>query len=162
MAKPRKLTEPEKELRFTRSLQAYVFWGGGTVCLCLAAAFGLLSWPAFMPRETPMVPAWLALVPLVFVPAFFWVATHLTRHAFLLLTPVGVEIFPLFFPAKNFNLVFWQEIENLEVDPRRRQLTISQADGGKIFVSLAPIAATQRELLASAVEGAMEKRQANN
>lgn len=157
---PKPIARPEKELRFTRSRQAVTFCAIGVIFTCFALALGLLAWPAFVPREEPLVsPPWLGLVPIVPAVAAFWFAGFLARHAFLLLSPVGVEIFPLWRPARNFRLVLWQEIEYLAVDEACRWLEVALAGGGRVFVSLAPLAIPQRQLLARAAAGTMERRE---
>ncbi|RYD37422.1 MAG: hypothetical protein EOP86_03545 [Verrucomicrobiaceae bacterium] len=81
---------PEKELRFTRSRQSVPFWLLGMVLALAALGLGIMwrenlsLWP----------PWWLALLPLTGAIGAFWLALRLTRHAYLLLSPVGVEIFP--------------------------------------------------------------------
>jgi hypothetical protein len=146
---------PFKELRFTRSHQAVTFVIAGVVCLCLAGAVALwcVQW---VDR-----PGWLwvlALLPLVLSWACLRSAASMTRHAYLLLSPIGVEIFPFFRPTHNMQLVSWTEIEHAEVPPDQRMLVLSLTGGGKIFISLAPVKPSSRPLLARAVAGVMEKR----
>jgi hypothetical protein len=146
---------PFKELRFTRSRQAVTFVIAGVVFLCAAGAL-LLWWLQWVDR-----PRWLwlaALVPLALAWGCLRAAVLMTRHAYLLLSAIGVEIFPLFRPSQNMQLVSWTEIEHAEVSADHRLLTLCLAGGGKIFISLDPVKHTTRPLLARAVEGVMEKR----
>lgn len=156
---PRRLAEPEKELRFTRSGQATLFWGLALVLLCTAAGLLLLgtSWITEWPN--PFLPSpFFSLIPLPFAALSVWWAVHLTRHAYILLTPVGLEIFPFLRPTKNFRVVLWQEVEALGLSPDERAVIVSLVGGGKIFLATAPVAKPQRPLLKAAVLGRMEQR----
>ena len=146
---------PFTELRFTRSRQAVTFVIAGVVLLCVAAA-AALWWVQWVDR-----PGWLwivALVPLLLSWACLRSAASMTRHAYLLLSPIGIEIFPFFRPSQNMQLVSWSEIELAEVPVDQRMLILSLAGGGKIFISLDPVKLSARPLLARAIGGVMEKR----
>lgn len=150
---PGKLESPEKELRFTRSRQAVAFWMAAAICVAVAVT--LLATSIYR-AEAPEIPhpAW-ALLPLT--GAFFCCrkAIHLTRHAYLILTPLGIEIFPFFKPADGMRLVTWQEIGAAEVDENLTVLTLHHdaARTSGIHLSLSPIQADRRSLLAKAVLG---------
>lgn len=157
---PKRLAEPEKELRFTRAGQATHFWTLALLLICTAAGLLLLGTPWIHEWPDPFLPSpFFSLIPLPFAALAAWWAIHLTRHAYILLTPVGLEIFPFFRPTKNFRVVLWQEIEHLELTPDERAVIVSLVGGGKIFLATAPVAKPQRPLLKAAVEGAMLKRQ---
>lgn len=148
---PRPLQSPEKELRFTRSGQAPLFWVAAAVFTC--AAVILLACAQYR-AVNPYLPhpAW-ALIPLVLAVAAARTAVRLTRHAYLILTPLGIEIFPFFRPARGLRLVTWQEIADARIDPELTLLTLHhdlERTSG-IHLSLAPIRADRRELLAKAV-----------
>ncbi len=144
---------PEKELRFTRSGQAGLFWVGAAVL----ATIGITLLATAIYRDiNPSLPhpAW-AMVPLLMAVAVARVAAGLTRHAYLILTPLGIEIFPFFRPADGMRLVMWQELNHAEVDKNTTRLTLHH-DAGKtsgIHLSLTPIRADRRSLLAKAVIG---------
>ena len=144
---------PEKELRFTRSGQATLFWIGAAVLA--TAAITMLATSIYRDIN-PLLPhpAW-ALVPFGLAAATARVAVGLTRHAYLILTPLGIEIFPFFRPAEGMRLVMWQEIDHAEVNPDGTTLTLHH-DSGKtsgIHLSLTPIRSDRRSLLAKAVIG---------
>jgi hypothetical protein len=147
------LQEPEKELRFTRSGQATLFWLGGAVL----ATMGITMLATAIYRDiNPQLPhpAW-ALLPLGLALLMVRVAVGLTRHAYLILTPLGIEIFPFIRPAKGMKLVLWQEVHQAEVDEKLKRLTLHH-DSGKtsgIHLSLTPIRTDRRTLLAKAVIG---------
>jgi hypothetical protein len=147
------IQSPEKELRFTRSGQAVPF-------LILAAVFAIaaitLLATAVYRDVNPAIPhpAW-ALLPIALAAGLVRQAVSLTRHAYLILTPLGIEIFPFFRPAEGMRLVTWQEVSAAEVDPATTRLTLHH-DAEKtsgIHLSLKPIRADRRSLLAKAVIG---------
>lgn len=144
---------PEKELRFTRSGQAVGFWIAAAMCggVAVSLAFGSLY------REIdPSLPhpAW-ALIPAVAMAMLVRLSIRLTRHAYVILTPLGVEIFPFFRPARGMRLVTWQEIDSAEFSADGRWLTLHH-DAEKtsgIHLSLRPLRADRRTLLAKALLG---------
>ena len=87
-----KIQSPEQELRFTRSGQAMLFWVGAA----MLSSVGITLLATTIYRDiNPALPhpAW-ALVPLAFAGFMVHTAARLTRHAYLILTPLGIEIFP--------------------------------------------------------------------
>jgi len=157
---PRKPISPDKELRFTRAHQAVLFWGLATVSACASAALFLASSEylnALESRERLVdSPLW-GFVP-VFPALFFaWVAIHLTRHAFLILTPLGIEIFPFWKPKQNLQVVYWAEIAKAEVTDDADLLVLHLAGQGdsRVIISLDPIRLERRLLLKRAIEGRM-------
>lgn len=144
---------PEKELRFTRSGQAALFWVASAV---LAAAGVTLAATSLYRAENPELPhpAW-ALLPVLLSGLSARLAIRLTRHAYLILTPLGIEIFPFFRPDRGMRLVVWQEVAAAETDDGLTRLTLHH-DAGKtsgIHLSLKPLRRDRRELLAKAVVG---------
>ena len=154
------MSPPFKELRFTRSRQAVTFAITGVLFLCLSAAL-LALW--FWRVNSPLS-IWWALLPMLGAWASFRVAVHLTRHAFLLLSPLGIEIFPFFRPAQNMQLFSWGEIAAAEVsdDDRLLILTLAGYTDAKVIISLDPVALHSRPLLRKAITGVMEKRAAQS
>ena len=144
---------PEKELRFTRSGQAVVFW----VIAAVFAMVGITMLATAYYRDiNPQLPhpAW-AVVPLGLALLLARMATSLTRHAYLILTPIGIEIFPFLRPAQGMRMVLWQEIDHAEIDGKSTRLTLHHdaAKTSGIHLSLTPIRADRRPLLAKAVLG---------
>ena len=144
---------PEKELRFTRSGQAVTFWVLAAVCAAAAVTLAATSIYRDINPQLPH-PAW-TLVPLALAVAATRVAVNLTRHAYLILTPIGIEIFPLFRPAAGMRLVVWQEVAAAEVDAATTLLTLHHdaAKTSGIHLSLKPIRTDRRALVAKAVIG---------
>ena len=157
-----KIQSPEQELRFTRSGQATLFWVGaavlGSVGITLLATTIYRDINPALPH-----PAW-AVVPLAFAGFMVHTAARLTRHAYLILTPLGIEIFPFFRPANGMRLILWQEIHHAEVDGKATRLTLHH-DSGKtsgIHLSLTPIRSDRRTLLAKAVIGRLSPASQNH
>lgn len=147
------IQSPEKELRFTRSGQAVWFWIGSAVFTAIAVTLAATSIYRDINPQLPH-PAW-ALAPLAAAVVTARLALRLTRRAYLILTPLGIEIFPFLRPAEGMRLVVWQEVDSVEVNVDLTRLTIHH-DAGKttgIHLSLRPIRADRRALLAKAMAG---------
>ncbi len=156
-----KIQSPEKELRFTRSGQATLFWLAAAVLVSVAVTLMATSIYRDINPALPH-PLW-ALMPSAFAAFMVHTAIQLTRHAYLILTPLGIEIFPFFRPANGMRLVTWQEIAAAEVDENLTRLTLHH-DAGKtsgIHLSLMPISLERRTLLAKAVIGRVSPPAAN-
>ncbi len=153
---PSSKDKPFKELRFTRSRQAVTFVIVAVLFLCLAAGLGILLWWRWHSWLTLL---WL-LLPLLAAWGCLRVALHLTRHAYLLLSPIGIEIFPFFRPAQQMQLFSWGEVGHAEVseDDRLLVLTLAGYQDSKVIISLDPVPLRARPLLRRAVEGLMERR----
>lgn len=151
MPQPPRVTAPEKELRFTRSGQALWFWLAtvflvATACVILVASSGRITEP------DRIHPAW-AIAPIALAWASSRIAIRLTRHAYLILTPLGIEIFPFFRPAHGMQMVSWGEIADAEANPKRHRLTLhfDAAHTSGIHLSLRPIREGIRPLLIEAI-----------
>jgi hypothetical protein len=147
-----------RELRFTRSGQARLFW----ILAAMFAAAALTLVAASLHRESnPGLPhgAW-ALPPLLLAIAAASLAAHLTRHAYIVLTLVGIEIYPFFRPASRMRLLLWPEIDSAEVDQAFRVLTLHM-DPGKtsgLHLALEPVRNDRRQWLASAIMSRLESQ----
>ena len=145
------------ELRFTRSRQAVVSLAWGLGCLLLSLGIFILHYqrfthpPAFFWGFVPLLPGTLC----------FWLAWHQLRHPFLVLTRIGIEIYPFFLPARNMHLLLWQQISRSEIISEPPQLILTRADAtdAKIFITLAPLVPRQRELLQTALAGVQINRE---
>jgi len=87
----------------------------------------------------------------------FWVAVNCVRHAFIILTPLGIELFSFWFPSKNLQVIYWTEIDNAIVTEDMKTLEIQCQGGSKVFVALAPITADRLPYLKRAIEGRIEQ-----
>jgi hypothetical protein len=147
------VAEPQKELRFTRSGQAVGFCVFGAVFCGVAVT--LIATGVYRPENPELPhPAW-AVPCFVLAVCAFILASRLTKHAYLILTPMGLEVFPFFRPAKGMQMVFWQEISAAEIDARGKWLTLHFNDErtAGMHLSLSPVRRKLRDLLARAVLG---------
>lgn len=154
---PRKLQSPEQELRFTRSGQAPLFWIMSAVLVGMAVTLVACGLYREVNPDLPH-PAW-SLAPLLLAYATARTAIRLTRHAYLILTPLGIEIFPFFKPTQHMQLVTWGEIHAAEISPAGTLLTLHH-DATKtsgIHLSLKPVRPENRPLLARALAGRLAK-----
>ena len=150
---------PERELRFTRSGQAVGFW----LLAAVFAAIGITMLATAIYRDVnPRIPhaAW-AVIPLLLSAASAKLAVSLTRHAYLILTPLGIEIFPFFRPAAGMQMVLWQEIDSAEADTGNSVLTLHRdaAKTSGLHLTLRPLRGDRRELLVRAVLGRLRERE---
>lgn len=145
------VAEAHKELRFTRAGQAAGFWMAAAILVMTALVFVLVAPYRAEHGELPH-PAW-GLIPLGFSALVVRLAIRCSRHAYLILSPIGVEVFPLFRPEKDMQLVAWAQIDTAEIDSRRLTLHFNAQKTAGLHLSLSPIARPQRELLAKAIRG---------
>lgn len=146
------IAEPEKELRFTRSRQAVGFFFGCAffLMLCIGTlfcAFLNLGWNDYYFQKN----WWMALLFLVPAAICFRTAIRCIRHAYIILTPMGVEVFPFFKPEKNLQVIFWQEIDSAEIQGENLILHANQQKTAGTVITLKPIALPQIELLEKAI-----------
>lgn len=145
------VAEPHKELRFTRSGQAAGFWVAAAVCLAAALVMTACSFYRDVNPRLPH-PAW-GVLPLVLAWLSARTALRCTRHAYLILTPLGIEVFPFFRPASGMQLIPWAQVAGAEIDGRRLTLHYNAEKTAGLHLSLGPLAATKRPLLAAAIGG---------
>lgn len=151
-ATPKRVEESHKELRFTRARQGAFFMllSAGFVAVGLASAVAMFSkWGPLDPDFRKWI--WFTLLPLI--PAFLTLrlSLHCVRHAYLILTPMGIEIFPFWKAEKNLQVLFWQEIDAAECDGKQLTLHRDAARTSGVVVSLKPIARRQISLLQKAI-----------
>ena len=149
------VAEPQKELRFTRSGQAVGFCVAGAVMTGIAVTLLATGYYRAINPAVPH-PAW-AIPFLAAAAGLFMVARHLTRHAYLILTPLGLEVFPFFRPAKGMQMVMWQEISAAEVVDMRLTLHFNAEKSAGMHLSLRPVSRKSRSLLAKAVLGRVNR-----
>ncbi|WP_193214269.1 hypothetical protein [Luteolibacter marinus] len=145
------VAEPQKELRFTRAGQAAIFWVAAAACVMAGLVFFLLT-PHRADNPALPHPAW-GFVPLALAALLVRTAWRCTKHAYILLSPIGVEVFPFFRPDKHMQVVPWQQIAAVDIGDNVLTLHFSPDKTSGIHLSLAPIAKDRRALLARAIEG---------
>lgn len=148
------VSNPEKEIRFTRSAQARNFAILGAILMAVTAT---LFATATFGKGSPIHPL-LPLPFLLLAVGAFWLSFHCARHAFIILSPVGIEFFPFFKPSKSFRLWAWSEFHHAEILGKRFFLHFNEEETGGAVISLAPMAEKSRELLDVAIEGRMDER----
>ena len=156
---PKEITEPEKELRFTRSAQAYQFYISGVVIFALSMSCFILStqdWGI----DAPLLKGWLwlCLPGLIGTYTLLRLGLRCTRHAYIIISPLGIEIFPFFNAKKNLQLVYWAQINNDEIDAQTLKLHFNDQKTGGVIASLNPISHKKRPLLKKAIDGVMQKQ----
>ena len=155
MAAPKTVAEPHKELRFTRAGQAQGMFIAATV----AFAFALLTAITWLIGH-PDFHWWTPLPFLILAWVLVRIALHCTRHAYIILTPMGVEIFPLLKPEKNLNLIYWTELDHADFneDLTLAKLHRNAQESSGAVLSLKPILAKQRPFLKKALEGRLAEK----
>ncbi|HEX5790871.1 MAG TPA: hypothetical protein VFY13_06940 [Luteolibacter sp.] len=148
---PRAVRQPEQELRFTRAAQSVPYWCASAMLVAAAVTWVASSfYRDLVPDLFQLLWALPALIGAVIAGR---IALHLTRHAYLILTPLGIEILPLWRPQRSMQVVFWTEITDVETDPKQSRLTLhfdAQRRSG-IHLTLRPIPRERRALLIRAV-----------
>jgi len=145
------IAEPQKELRFTRAGQAVVFGIAAAACVMAGLVFFRVAPYRAIDPELPH-PAW----GWIFIGAavlLVWLAVHCAKHAYLILSPIGVEIFPFFRPGTNMQVIPWAQIAAADIDNSRLTLHFSAEKTSGIHLSLSPISKDRRPLLAKAIQG---------
>lgn len=145
------VAQPHKELRFTRAAQAKPFWLAAAM---LAAITATLLAVAPYRSENPALPHPLwALAPLAPCVLCVRTAIRCTKHAYLILSPLGVEVFPFFKPADGMRMIPWGQITGVEVGERSVTLHFDRDHSSGVHLSITPIEKSRRPLLAQALEG---------
>ena len=88
------------------------------------------------------------------------VALHCTRRAYLILSPLGVEIFPFFRPVRGMQMIPWTQIHSVEVGNHFVTLHFDAEQQAGIHLDLAPIPKPRRPLLGKALQGRIAKNPA--
>ncbi len=150
------VAEPHKELRFTRAAQAVPFW---VIAAVAAAAAITLFFVGLNRPDNPALPspAWAA-IPALLCWASLRIALHCTRRAYLILSPLGVEIFPFFRPVSGMQMIPWAEIHSVEVGKHIVTLHFNAEQKAGVHLDLAPIAKDRRPLLGKALQGRVARQ----
>ena len=157
-------TRGQKEIRFTRNAQAVHFFLLGLGFFCIGLTLWLLSLDVWTVSTGPVLESpWWALTTLPFIAASTWWGIHLAKHAYMIFSPVGIELFPFFFPSKNMEVFYWSEIGHVSFEANQGLLEISLAGEAerKVFVTTTPLNRASRALLAKTIEGIQARRSAS-
>ncbi len=160
---PKSIAEPEKELRFTRAAQAPLFFAVSVIFFVATMAVFILStqdWGMGGPLLDGWI--WLCIPGLLICYALLRLGLRCTRHAYIILSPLGVEIFPFFKAKKNLQIIYWSQVADAEFSPDAQNLVLHFTEEKKsgVVASLRPIPERRRHLLEEALLGVMENRQA--
>lgn len=150
------VVEPHKELRFTRAAQAVPFWVLAAMAVMATIVIIVVS---FYRAENPDLPhpAW-ATLPLIIAGIAIRIALHCTRRAYLIFSPLGLEIFPLLKPIAGMQLIPWTQIHDAEIDNSHITLHFSPDKSSGIHLTLSPIPKTTRPLLKKALQGRLNNQ----
>ena len=158
---PKSIAEPEKELRFTRGAQAMTFFALAVVVFALTLALFILSTQDWGMEEPLLTGWWWVCFPGLFsCYALFWLGLYCNRHAYIILSPLGVEVFPFLKASQNLRVVYWSQVADVEFPVGDNQMVLHFTEEKKsgIIASLKPIPGKKRHLLEKAVQGVLEKR----
>lgn len=156
---PKAVAEPEKELRFTRARQAGLFFGLSVLCVAVSMGLFILSTQDWG-TEAPLLEGWWwVCFPLMFIA--YWLlrlALRCTRNAYIILSPLGIEIFPFFKARENLQVIYWTQVAGVEVRNERLVLHFTEERRSGVIACLKPISKERRHLLEKAVLGVLEGR----
>ncbi len=156
---PRSVAEPEKELRFTRAGQAPLFYMIAALTVCGGMALLILSTQNWGMDEPPLRHwRWLGIPDILVGFWFLRLGMRCTQHAYIILTPLAVEIFPFFNARKSLRVIYWSEVHDAEVVDGKLMLHFSEQKESGVIASLQPVPPRQRQLLKTAVDGLMDRR----
>ncbi len=157
------IAEPEKELRFTRAAQASLFFFLGVIStmVCIGTLFNeFVNWGLWHPEFKEHW--WFSLIALMPAAIFFRIGLHCIRHAYLILTPLGVEIFPFWKPEKNLQLIFWSDIDHAVFSDHTMTLHFNKEETSGVVITLRPIGKSNYPLLHTAMLGRLKKSEESN
>ncbi len=154
---PKQVAEPEKELRFTRMQQAKLFLILTAISVGAAITFFATAYAPLSPKYIWIPGIFLLVIAFI----LFRLSLRCARHAYILLSPLGIEIFPFFKARENLQVIFWSEVKGVEIDEIHSFLTLHFNDEktSGVKASLKPIAKEQRDLLKRAIEGLASRNQ---
>lgn len=149
--------EQEKEIRFTRSAQASLFFFLGIICtmICIGTLFNeYINWGPW--HADFKAYWWMSLIALIPAAIFFRIGIHCIRHAYIILTPIGVELLPFWRPQKNLQVIFWSDIDHAEFDKHIMKLHYNKKETAGVVTSLKPIGRANYPLLETAINGRLD------
>ena len=157
---PKAIAEPEKELRFTRARQAPLFYGLSVLAFAASMAVFILSTQDWGMGD-PLLKGWwwICLPGLLLCYAMLRLGLRCTLHAYIILSPLGVEIFPFFKAKENLQVIYWTQVADAEVKEGQLFLHFTEEKKSGVIACLMPIPEERRVLLEKAVLGVMAKRE---
>lgn len=138
------------ELRFTRNQQALMPVLLALLCF-LGAVFccfyGIMNAEWGIAHEWKWFAAGFLLIALSV--GLFMFAYRCLRHAYLILSPVGIEVFPLWKVDQHFRVFHWSEIKALYFDDAVIKIDLKQ--GGGAVLTFAPLAEKAKKMAQQAL-----------
>ena len=151
------IAEPEKEIRFTRVAQATVFFFLTVIFMMVFISTLFCMYINWGPWHNDFHENWwYSLFALIPAALCFRIALHCIRHAYIILTPMGIEIFPFFKPQKNLQVIFWSDIHHADRDFYELTLHYNEDETSGIVLSLKPIGKNNYELIETAIQGRLK------
>ena len=150
-----------QEIRFTRNAQAVHFFVLALIFFCVGIALYCLSLDLWKTQEPLLKRSWYGVLTLPFIGLSVWAGVHLAKHAYMIFSPIGVEIFPFFYPSKNMQVLYWQEVEDVAITPDGKMLEVTLLSEGenKIFIATEPLRPKSRDLLGKTIDGIRTQRE---
>lgn len=151
----------EKEIRFTRNAQAVHFFGAALFFLCVGVTLYLVSLDVWTVSQEPLLDShWWGLIALPFIIGSAAAGVHLAKHAYMIFSPIGIELFPFFFPSKNMEVLYWSEVAEVGFtdDDKLLEVTMVGEPERKVFIATAPLNQASQALLQRTVMGIQAQR----
>jgi len=147
------LEPQENEVRFTRSRQALPWFAIATIC-CVAICSFLTAILLPLPYGAPeLIDKWFLFLPALPIGCLsMYLALRCLRHAYIIFSGVGIEIFPFWKPKKNLNIIPWQTIHELEIKNHLLYVHHNAEHTAGVVLSLKPIHQNQIPFLKHIIE----------
>ena len=156
-----------KEIRFTRSGQSVTFFLISIGLFAIGVGVYVLSvdfgWESQPPRlDSP----WWGLIALPFVVASGWLGLHLAKHAYMIFSPVGIEVFPFYKPSDNMQVLYWSEVLDVDLTDDGKMLEVTLLGEGehrpKVIITTAPLSPNSRKLMTKTIAGIRQQREVSS
>ena len=133
------LFDPDQELRFTRSRQATYFALLSAILfsafVTLLVTFTTVYYEFGTVKDLPYTVLWLPVLLMLTVISGGG-SYHCLTKPYVILSPMGVEIFPFLKPLKNFQIIEWGRIVEIETAPKRVTLHFNSQKSRGVVLSL--------------------------
>ena len=151
--------QKQKELRFTRSAQGSLLGilTAGFLCSALLGS----AWAFRLRTESGELGllSWLAIVtPIASASTSLYLSQWFTQRTYLLLSAVGIEVFPLRKPEENLEVFPWHEIQSAEVLNHPKALHLQLESKKEYRIPLTPLSPDAHQLLRTAIQGRLQER----
>ncbi len=114
----------ERELRFTRNRQAFG-WMTLACTFFTTALFTAFYITMVDDLYYTKVFYWYAALQLVVSGALFYYATYCLKHAYVILSPVGIDVLPIIYPSKRLKFIPWDSIYDISLSGAKTNLHLN-------------------------------------